>query len=303
MNPAGSNLGELDMRSVASRRHTEAALHVSNRQYIQELVSRWDMVEARIFFGFELSAALLILMSWYPFKIRSACCIPAYGGCRLELFGGISMSWATFRQFVPSIGLILVACCPTVKIRMEEFKPADSVLILTHGAAALMLFVGFLMSEAHALSVPIMFTQKVPFRCRAVGLAKSAMQEGSIEHKVRLASWYVAAGTFLMFLIVQVVLAFRTKPSRKWSATSFLLEVTAGLSILFNHAAIWYYSAERHGIPARSGAPEDLGDFENHIQYRRDVQRSASTQPLAETELATVGRLPTPQNEDGTEQS
>ena len=68
----------------------------------------------RKFAAFE---ALSILLSWYPYKLRNACCIPAQGGCRMPL-GPCAMSWATARTFFPPVGLVLVACVPSV--RQEE---------------------------------------------------------------------------------------------------------------------------------------------------------------------------------------
>lgn len=215
---------------------------------VSELVSHWETVEARIFFGFEFTAALLILLSWYPFKMRSACCIPMFGGCKMRL-GCCTISWATFRQFVPPIGLILVACCPTIKVEIDvkDFDPANFVLIAVHGIAALMMFVGFLLAEAHALSMPILFTKFVPLPCRCRGVGKAAVNDDHREYWVRWLTWHVAAGSFSLFLATQAPLYLRSKPSRKWNITSFTLEVVAGIAMLLNHGAVWYFSKERLG--------------------------------------------------------
>lgn len=219
---------------------------------VSELVSRWDTVEARIFFGFELTAANLILLSWYPFKMRSACCIPMFGGCKMRI-GCCSVAWATFRQFVPPIGLILVACCPTVKDNVQDFNPANFVLIGVHCIAAGMMFVGFILAEAHALSMPILFTKFVPLPCKCKGVGKAAVNDDNSEYRVRWLTWHVAAGSFSLFLIAQTPVYLRSKPSRKLNIFSFTLEVVAGIAMLLNHGAIWYFSKERLGRDFSSG--------------------------------------------------
>jgi len=240
---------------------------------VSELVSKWDTVEARIFFGFELTSAYCILLSWYPYKLRNACCIPATGGCRMGC-----MSWATYRQFMPPIGLILVACCPTVKLQL--LRAEDLVLVTVHCLAAMMMFVGFLMAEAHALSIRFYFLTfrgklsfVVPFPC-----ASPTIDWGTREYRMRSSTWHTSAWTFISFMILQVlgsvgILAMDVR--RRWCVMSFIFEVVSGLAMLANHLIIWYFAPERlwtqRGIvgdqsnatvqPVLSRTTSEVGDY------------------------------------------
>mmetsp|Transcript_16269 Transcript_16269/g.35235 ORF Transcript_16269/g.35235 Transcript_16269/m.35235 type:complete len:421 (-) Transcript_16269:62-1324(-) len=205
---------------------------------VSEMVSKWDTTEARVFFGFELTAANMILLSWYPYKLRNSCCIPMYGGCQLPCNGP---SWATFRQFGPAVGLVLVACCPTVS--MATAKASDWVLISVHGAAAMLMFGGFLCAEAHTLSI-------WPFKCSAPEEGQPDVEANQLF--LRTLSWMVAAFCFSVFFSIQGALCFYTT-TVFINGLSFGLEVVAGLAMLFNHWVIWFYCTERTRRDLRAG--------------------------------------------------
>ncbi|CAK8992885.1 unnamed protein product [Durusdinium trenchii] len=214
---------------------------------VSELVSEWQSVEARIFFGFELLAvgrgtedgsktAFCILLSWYPFKLRNAGCIPAEGGCyiRVPYMPFASMSWAIARQFFPPVGLVLVACVPSVK--EESWDAEQLVLVVVHCVSALLMFTAFLFSEAHALSLR-------PFRC-----AVTTLEPGSLEYKLRYITWHLAFWPYFLFTLIQIYNFFGDlHPYMK--IISFVLEVDAGLAMLANHYVIWYFAPERSWNP------------------------------------------------------
>mmetsp|Transcript_5701 Transcript_5701/g.13143 ORF Transcript_5701/g.13143 Transcript_5701/m.13143 type:complete len:298 (+) Transcript_5701:38-931(+) len=215
---------------------------------VSELVSQWNSVEARIFFGFELLAALSILLSWYPYKLRNANCIPAEGGCHIRL-GCCSISWATSRQFFPPVGLVLVACVPSVK--EDQWEIDKLVLVVVHCFSALLMFSAFLCAEAHALSL-------WPFHCPV-----QTIETSSLQYKLRYGTWLLAAWPYVAFSLIQVYDFFSDlHPYMK--ITSFVLEVDAGLSMLLNHFIIWYYAPERTWS-ARNGQLEmtEMMSFEN----------------------------------------
>ncbi|CAE7900990.1 unnamed protein product, partial [Symbiodinium microadriaticum] len=198
---------------------------------VSELVSKWDTVEARIFFGFEVMAALSILLSWYPYKLRNANCIPLEGGCYIYCCGKCcSMSWAAVRQFCPPVGLMLVACVPSVK--EDEWSADKLVLVVVHCFSALLMFCAFLLAEAHALSL-------APFRCRVPSIAA-----GCLEYKLRYGTWLLAAVPYVVFAFIAVV-DFFTELHPYVKITSFVLEVDAGLAMLANHFVIWAFAPER----------------------------------------------------------
>eukprot|EP00439_Symbiodinium_sp_Y106_P039362 s672_g4.t2 len=198
---------------------------------VSELVSKWDTVEARIFFGFEVMAALSILLSWYPYKLRNANCIPLEGGCYIYCCGKCcSLSWAAVRQFCPPVGLMLVACVPSVK--EDEWSADTLVLVVVHCFSALLMFCAFLLAEAHALSL-------APLKCRVPSIAA-----GCLEYKLRYGTWLLAAVPYVVFTLIAVVDFFvELHPYVK--ITSFVLEVDAGLAMLANHFVIWAFAPER----------------------------------------------------------
>lgn len=262
---------------------------------VSALVSKWDTPEARIFFGFELSAAFCILMSWYPYRLRGACRIAATGGCRIQICC-FSMHWATFRQFVPPVGLVLLTCCPTVPMDKVE-SAAHLVLIFVHCLAAMMMFVGFLMAECHALSLSPDFSNwgpvgrclsyVTPSRCR-----KPTVDSGSPQYRVRFSTWKVSAAGFQLFLVLQGVLLLNLNLVKKYlwigKGVSFGMEVIAGLAMLANHAAIWYYTPERHW--SRRGVVGDWSQATVHPVGHGEASFAGSQQALS-VELAPRGSL------------
>ncbi|CAE7874157.1 unnamed protein product, partial [Symbiodinium necroappetens] len=155
-------------------------------------------------------AALSILLSWYPYKLRNANCIPLEGGCYIYCCGKCcSMSWAAVRQFCPPVGLMLVACVPSVK--EDEWSADKLVLVVVHCFSALLMFCAFLLAEAHALSL-------APFKCRVPSIAA-----GCLEYKLRYGTWLLAAVPYVVFAFIAVV-DFFTELHPYVKITSFVLE-------------------------------------------------------------------------------
>eukprot|EP00435_Cladocopium_sp_Y103_P055243 s354_g18.t1 len=212
---------------------------------VSELVSKWESVKARIFFGFELLAAFCILLSWYPFKLRNAGCIPAEGGCYIPVgpCTCINLSWANARQFFPPVGLVLVACVPSVQ--ENDWDCEKLVLVVVHCVSAMLMFMSFLFAEAHALSL-------YPFHC-----AVQSIQSGTFQYKLRHLTWHLAFWPYLLFCLIQVYDLFGSlHPYVK--ITSFVLEVDAGLAMLANHYVIWYFAPERNWNPTSSIEMQNL---------------------------------------------
>lgn len=201
---------------------------------VSEMVSKWEEPQGRVFFGFELAAAFCTLLSWYPFKLRHACCNPGDGGCRITFCSLWLCSWASLRQFVPPLGLGLVACVPTVHMSPRKPLPQGSIMLIAiHSLAALLMFGGFLLSEAHVLCI-------WPLKCRA-----RVLQPKCAEYRLRRASWVVAFIFWFIFTVMQVVFTFVGSIQRRYKILSFILEILAGLTMLFNHWVIWKYAPER----------------------------------------------------------
>lgn len=108
---------------------------------VSEMVYDPRQPAGKCFFSFEFVGALLIFQSWYPWRLRNV-----YLGDSFVVQCLPQISWMMFRQFVPSLGMILVATVTTV-----PFKTADAldyICIAIHLTAAVMLFAGYVLVEA-----------------------------------------------------------------------------------------------------------------------------------------------------------
>jgi len=223
---------------------------------VSEMVSKWERVEARLFFGFELTASFCILLSWYPFKLRAGSCIPLQGGCTVNVGRCCSISWATIRQFFPPLGLLLVACVPTVNLKAGTGK--ELVLVVSHCFAALFMFASFLMSEAHVLRF-------WPFYCKCL-----IVDPSSKEYCWRWRTFFIALVTFIAFNIVQgVLMVVDEDVAAILRPLSFGSEVVSGLAMLFNHLTIWYYAPERTWAE-RNLVIQRLSDDETAVREELD---------------------------------
>lgn len=228
---------------------------------ISELVSDWNSVEGRAFFGFELGAAVCILLSWYPFKLANAICNPLHGGCCTVSVCGYCVFWATVRQFVGPIGLLLVACIPTVSPSMYV-EVENLCLVFWHCIAAMLMFIGYLSCEAHALNL-------WPFSC-----TQFVCKFGTMEYRWRYWTFTVALWTFGLFMAMQISTGFITL-NRTCCSVSFTLEALSGLSMLANQLSIWVYATENWiDTPVQRATRLDLlGDGRNDtVRGRRMIQ-------------------------------
>lgn len=75
---------------------------------ISESIRDWSAPEGRIFFGFMIIASVLVLFSSHPYTLSNVC------SAHDSVFGFINTAW--LRNYFPPIGLMLVACVPTVPV-------------------------------------------------------------------------------------------------------------------------------------------------------------------------------------------
>jgi len=216
---------------------------------VSEMVHDTESAAGKCFFAFELIGAICIFLSWYPFELRNV-----YIGDDLKTPLGVS--WVTCRQFVPPIGMMIVACIPITPAALADLS--DQVTVGVHCLGALSMFVGYIFFEGRTL---------------AWGVWKKA----SVPLSINPREWWVRCVLLTgMFLGVCCFIAFQTilvldlglccfdewapkeeghmevqlvNTASGWilffNIGSYFGEVVSGLFLIASHMAIWYYCEER----------------------------------------------------------
>jgi len=119
--------------------------HNYQPQTVSELVHNQESPEGKAFFAFGLVAAICILLSWYPWQLRNV-----YLGDDVLLCGCCGPTWQNIRQFLPPLGMFLVACIPTAPPVNRKF--GDYITVGLHTVGALMMVGGYSVCEILTLS-------------------------------------------------------------------------------------------------------------------------------------------------------
>lgn len=110
---------------------------------VSEMVYNRDAPAGKVFFGFELIASIAILVSWYPLNLQNV----YMDNDKTFWFTGVS--WSTLRQFLPSIGMMIVASIPETP--MERALLPDRITVWVHTVGAVMAIGGYVWIEAKTL--------------------------------------------------------------------------------------------------------------------------------------------------------
>mmetsp|Transcript_77290 Transcript_77290/g.236567 ORF Transcript_77290/g.236567 Transcript_77290/m.236567 type:complete len:1095 (-) Transcript_77290:37-3321(-) len=224
---------------------------------VSEMVHDPRTPQGKVFWAFEYAAAILIFFSWYPTMLRNAyigddaavCCI----------------SWVTWRQYVPTLGMMILSTVNTVPGNSLTVTDQFSVWIHTTGAG--MLFVGYFVVEARAL-------RWGPFRCSA---QKGQLNETSRGICARSACISLLALCIVICFGAQLALgvAFSENQLDKWKGQKllrtaepvvrrvkivvYISEVMCGLLGLASHLVIWWFCEERkYDLPEQLYRAEEV---------------------------------------------
>lgn len=132
---------------------------------VSEMVHDSSTPQGKAFLGFELLAGLMILMSWYPYSLSNAYIGDRHtllttidGSTRTDLHGdskrGVGQcipSWTTLRQFLPGVGLAVVALVSTTPIYEKTDANISFITCQIHIIGATALFGGYILVEMQAL--------------------------------------------------------------------------------------------------------------------------------------------------------
>jgi hypothetical protein len=113
---------------------------------VSEMVHDPNDPAGMCFFAFEFIGALLIFSSWYTFELQNVYVGNSDLVPLIRLVPCTQISWSMFRQFVPSLGMMLVATVTSAPF--AQASALDRVCISIHLTAAVMLFAGYAVCEA-----------------------------------------------------------------------------------------------------------------------------------------------------------
>lgn len=249
---------------------------------VSEMVHDWNSPQGRIFFGFCLISAFCIFQSWYPYELRNV-----YTGDDKMWLCGFECYWITYRQLVPTVGLLLLICVSTVP--EEVATTTDQFSVIVHLTGAFMMFVGYIHAETKCLAM-----------CGRTGMvSRRFLDIEGAERKWRVAMMYIILLFFGLFCVLQVVMGgaktdevmcchdkygphdgsdtsveanmrkrmvlIDTASGRflQVKMASFTSEVIAGLALISSHLVIWYYCEERYVEFGRENI-RAVYDEENH---------------------------------------
>lgn len=268
----------------------KAALEDKNLQYpsgrgyfppsVSEMVHDTEDPAGRAFFAFEVTGAIFLFTSYYPWRLKNV-----YFGDDEHICG---VSWPMLRQVLPNLAMWIVAMIPTVPIYKADIRAYMSIAI--HGMFAVFgMFVGYPIIEGKALGWACLKSPKT-----AVEYFRTHPRE----------QWWrkffinVAMFFLVIFISLQIVLGlpnvdqlfdkvdvFEKDPKTDKmvlvdtadgaflvvKVMSYLTEVMVGCFILANHMVIWYCSSERfidlsENVPEyEKTSPDDVKEDSNEV--------------------------------------
>jgi len=239
---------------------------------VSESVHNRNSPAGKIFFTGCLIAAILFFLSWYPFSLRNV-----YTGPETTCCG--SMYSTTFRQYMPTIGLLMLIGVSTYPSSVAKQTAGGQVCVMLHLIGAGMMFVGYMLAEFKCIELcGFKHEEIVDYRYLSI--------EGA-EHTLRATTISCMGFCFFLFLVFQGLLSLpasmapccedtwilagdwfnTTSPSGMivphmlqvahvnntasggylaFKMGSYFAECFAGLCLLLSHFVVWYYCEERN---------------------------------------------------------
>lgn len=123
---------------------------------VSEMVYDQDSPHGKCFFAFCLIGAIAIFQSWYPWELRNV-----YIGDDARILQHIVPDdwwvvnflprWVTLRQFLPPVGMMIVACIPTTPAVNADAR--DKITVLLHTLGAVLMIGGYTVIELYTLFI------------------------------------------------------------------------------------------------------------------------------------------------------
>jgi len=270
---------------------------------VSEMVWNTSSAGGKCFFAFVLIGGICMLSSWYPWSLRNVYIgddlrFPPPGWLGTNQLGhprGIRI--LMLRQFLPPIGIMLVACIPAPPAANRDFS--DTVSSIVHTMGAVMSIGGYAFIELYTLlghNLPVKFDTIKPYnkgwgewRVRMgtvlfclffIGAFQTFGMLAGQAHRFGICcedQWEIPTQEDLNYLNTTLGNGFffeddmakaHNKHLLKQTASGTFLflklgeywcEVLAGLTMLYSHLVIWWYCPERH-IDLSEELPDPDGD-------------------------------------------
>lgn len=238
---------------------------------VSESVHNRNSPAGKIFFTGCLIAAILFFLSWYPFSLRNV-----YTGPETTCCG--SMYSTTFRQYMPTIGLLMLIGVSTYPSSVAKQTAGGQVCVMLHLIGAGMMFVGYMFAEFSCLEM-LGFSHEAAVEYQYLSI------EG-LERRIRQGTVSCMGCCFLLFLVFEGLLMLpasvapccidewttagqwvtRTTPTgvQVWDAVqepktnntatgpylaikmgAYFAECLAGIFLIMSHCTIFYFCEER----------------------------------------------------------
>lgn len=251
----------------------------------------------KCFYAFQTTAALCILMSWYPWQLRNV-----YVGENAKMFG---VNLLNLRTLLPPIGMMLVTHIQVIPMEQRGFR--DNVAIALHSLGAMMMIGGFCLFELHCLFSGSIHTRAhermirmgIVFLCLfcCVCYFVMAMLVENADHLgiccndvynvPTLEDISAAQRSGHPGAAVRSMLAHEAQRPRLYNTAHGLMlhlkeacywfEVLSGLFMISGHLAIWYYCPERQLDLARSlPNPGVYWDGDEDTNVSKDNEKAAN---------------------------
>jgi len=269
---------------------------------VSEMVYNTSSGGGKCFFAFVLIGGICMLSSWYPWQLRNV-----YIGDDLVLGAGFlgknnmgkhrGISVLMLRQFLPPIGIMMVACIPAPPGANRHFT--DKVSSIVHTMGAVMSIGGYAIIELYTLvrsdTLPIKFdtvkaynkgwgeytTRMAVIICCLISVVAfqlfGALLNLGDKHGLCCNDvWEVPTAKELAelkargegYYVEDSIAAAHGVKLLKHTASGIMMyfklgeywfEVLSGLFMLYSHLVIWWYCPERH-IDLDEELPDPDGD-------------------------------------------
>lgn len=230
---------------------------------VSEMVHNPNDPAGKCFFAFEFIGAFLIFFSWYTFELQNVYVGDTDSVPLLRWLPFTTISWSMFRQFVPPLGMMLVATVTTTPF--AQATVLDLVCIAIHLTGAVMLFAGYAICEAWTIgfccegsSVPTLKATEVIARkiflggiiyfytgfCVLTGAILMPLDKYGLGSMDKWETQTISHQDGAVFK--EVVLVDTASGGVLFlKIASYLCEVGCGLSLIGSLFAIWIYCNER----------------------------------------------------------
>jgi hypothetical protein len=253
---------------------------------VSEMVHERDSAAGRLFFTLGMITVVSIFQSWYPVHLSNV-------NTREHQVPYFPVEWATVRQVVPMMGLLVLIGINTYPMQEAKASVGKTKLfsVMLHLVGAGMLFLGYTLCEMKCLGI-------WPFSLHPTLTAYFDRDENKREFTIRQRVVIVIGIFFVLFSCCQVVMFVSPKgllptadywikvgePGNKsqepqiantasgWylivKIASFVFEDIAGITMVTSHLFIWYFSDER---TAKDSHVTDLRQISNSVTVRQSA--------------------------------